>query len=454
MSRSIAPVAVFLLAAACAGAGRESPAPSSDEAVLYEGARLIVGDGGIIENGAFLVQGSEITRVGASGEVDAPEGARRVDLSGKTVIPAMIDAHAHLGYEGHTSWRGENYTPENVVDHLNRYAYYGFSAVFTAGTDPPELLLEIQRRQEAGELGGARVVFSAGMAPPGQGPNAQMLASAETLGRVIVRGVTSEDEARAAVREVATMPIPFIKIWVDDRNGTQEKLSPPVFGAIVDEARKFDIAVVAHQQNATDMRELLGAGVVGFLHGRLGPEIDDELAAMIGRQGAFVVPNIGLGERRQHGEFEDPFLLESLGPVVVRRLGESSAARPPNSAAREQTLREAFERLLANDVDIILGTDAGAIPDHFFGYTAHVELEIYVRLGMTPMQAIVAATSAPARHLGLADLGTIAAGKSADFVVLDANPLDDIRNTRRIGEVYLRGERVDRDALRRGFTGS
>jgi imidazolonepropionase-like amidohydrolase len=108
--------------------------------------------------------------------------------------------------------------------------------------------------------------------------------------------------------------------------------------------------------------------------------------------------------------------------------------------------------LLAADVDIVLGTDAGAVPDHFYGYTGHRELEIFVRLGMTPAQAIVAATSRPAARLGLDDMGTLAAGKRADFVVLDANPLESIRNTRSIAAVYLGGRAVDREALRQRFT--
>ena len=140
-------------------------------------------------------------------------------------------------------------------------------------------------------------------------------------------------------------------------------------------------------------------------------------------------------------------------PGGVAQAITASQLATANAARREQELSEAFSRLLAADVDIVLGTDAGAVPDHFFGYTGHRELEIFVRLGMTPMQAIFAATSRPAERLGLSEMGTISPGKAADFVVLDSNPLDDIRNTRTISRVYLGGREIDREGLRGRWTG-
>jgi len=464
-------VAIGLAASLTAGC---APSDSGPATLLFEGARLILGDGRTIENGALLVEGDRILAVGNTGEVAAPPEATSIDLTGKTVIPALIDAHAHLGYEGYTSWGSDNYSRENLIEHLERYAYYGFGAVFSAGSDPEDLAIEIQRAQREGEVGGARFLFGAGMAPPGQGPNNQFLghalAVADETGMTVLRGIASEEEGRAAVREVSEKQIRFIKIWVDDRGGSQEKLRREVYRAIIDEARAYDIEVIVHQQNAQDMPDLLDAGVTGFLHGRLGPALDDGLAAQIRDSGAFLIPNLGLGELRRERVGGDPFLQEATLPEVVARLVEAYDARQqvgggggqtgsgaPGAAARaaqrERELREAFARLLAADVDIVLGTDAGAVPDHFFGYTGHRELEIFVRLGMTPMQAIVAATSRPAERLGLSETGTIAPGKSADFVVLNANPLEDIRNTRTISRVYLRGREVDREGLRRRWTG-
>ncbi|MEX0935330.1 MAG: amidohydrolase family protein, partial [Gemmatimonadota bacterium] len=163
---------------------------------------------------------------------------------------------------------------------------------------------------------------------------------------------------------------------------------------------------------------LIAAGVDGFLHGRLGP---------------------------------DPFLRDAVRSGVADRLLERPEATP-GPESREAELAAALGRLLEAGATIVLGTDAGAIPDHFFGYTGHRELEILVRLGMTPMQALVAGTGAAAAALHLEDTGALAPGFRADFVVLGADPLEDIRNTRRIEAVYLGGQRVDREGLRAGWT--
>lgn len=424
---------------------------------LLDNVRLIVGDGSVIDSAALLVEDGRISAVGQRSDIEPDSRVEVIDLSGKTIIPALIDSHAHLGYEAHTSWGAENYSRENLIDHLQRYAYYGFSAVFSAGSDPDVLAYEVQQAQFAGEFASARFLFAAGMAPPGQGPNDQFLSHAIALeqqtGQRILYGIDSVEQAVAAVRQVAAKNISVIKIWVDDRGGSQQKLAPQLYRAIAIEALEHDIEIYAHQQNAEDMPDLLEAGVSGFLHGRIGVELGSEISQQIAAANAFVVPNMGLGELRREAIGVDQFLRASLPESVAARLGESGQRlrNPHRTETRETELRISFGHLLDANVDIVLGTDAGAVPDHFFGYTGHRELEIFVRLGMTPMQAIVAATSKPAQRLGLDDLGLLRSGYSADFVVLDENPLSDIRNTRSISSVYLNGERLDRTGLAAGF---
>jgi imidazolonepropionase-like amidohydrolase len=433
----------------------------NDEPLLLEGARLVTGNGGVIENGALLVDGGRIIAIGDRGSIESPPNVSVINFGGKTIIPALIDAHAHLGYEGYGSWGATNYSRENLIDNLERYAYYGFSAVFSAGSDPDDLALALQRDQEAGIIDGARFLFAAGMAPPGQGPNNQFLTHALAVeaetGMTILRGIASVEAGRAAVRDVATKGITVVKIWVDDRGGSQEKLQPEVYRAIIDEANSSGIDVYVHQQTAADMPDLLAAGVTGFLHGRIESGMDDALIAEVKRSNAFIVPNLGLGELRRERIGDDSFLAESVPSVVMERLKDTFDARSgvnTDFGETERILQDGFARLINVGVDIILGTDAGAVPDHYFGYAGHRELEIFVRLGMTPMQAIIAATSKPAELLGLSDIGTLAVGKSADFIVLDENPLDDIRNTQTISKVYLRGAEIDRTALRQEWGSS
>jgi len=152
----------------------------------------------------------------------------------------------------------------------------------------------------------------------------------------------------------------------------------------------------------------------------------------------------------------DPFVDETLPATVVatiratvepRPLAPSCGPRSPNAAAREETLAYNFSKMIASGARLVLGTDAGIHAGYTFGSADHHEIVRWVQFGLSPSDAIVAATARPAELLGLADLGTLASGKSADFVVLNANPLENIRNTRQIDSVYLRGVRLDRDAL-------
>jgi len=426
--------------------------PTTAGITLFEGARLIAGDGRPpVENSAFIVQNNRFTRLGRKGELAAPAGARRIDLSGKTVMPALIDAHVHLGYRKGLSFSAENYTRDTILDTLDRFAYCGVAAVLEAGTGRGDLPFQVRSDARSG----ARYLTAGqGFAMPNAGPGVPMRDSAF--------GVTTEAQAREGVRMLAAKHPDMIKIWVDDRNGTVEKLKPPLYRAIIDEAHAHGVRVMAHIAALDDAKDLLRAGVDGFGHVVRDRDVDDELLALLKqRPNVFFVETLW-GERQaiydgKPGWIDAPIVHDLLSPEEVVRLADSfSSAAPPTPAQREgaRRLLRNVATLNAAGVVLGLGTDTGGVTGgQYFGLASLIELELLVRAGLTPAQAIVAAARNSAGILRLEELGTLAVGKSADFLVLEANPLDDIGNTRRISSVYMRGGEINRAALRTRWAG-
>lgn len=222
ITRPLRVCAVFASVLATAAVSLAQTRPSS-RPVVYEGARLIVGDGSApIESGVFIVQDGTFTAVGAAGSVAVPPGATRVNLAGRTVMPALLNAHVHIGYEGYTSWSAKNYTPENVLDHLRREAYYGVAATQSVGSSPTEASIQFVKDQQAGTFPVAsRFFFMPGMAPPNGGPDAILIKATSEL--KVVYEVTTGAQARAAVQGMAEKGLKHVKIWVDDRRGTYPK---------------------------------------------------------------------------------------------------------------------------------------------------------------------------------------------------------------------------------------
>ena len=418
--------------------------------VLYEGARLIPGDGSQpIASSAMLVERGLITRIGAKGSVTAPAGASRIDLTGKTVMPTLINAHGHPGFQRGLTYGADNFTRDNIMDDLNRALYFGVAAVQSQGIEKGEVTFQIRADQEAGKLGGARLrVAGRGIGAPNAGPGGAAYAG-------IAYEVTTQDEGREAVQELAAKKVDVVKIWVDDRNGRAASLPKDIFTAIIDEGHKHGLKVNAHVFYHKDAVDLVSAGIDGLVHLVRDKEMDDALVASIVQHNVHVMPNLS-GQRSlytalppwlKEGAPLMKLIQESVPQPVIDRIKKSYDGRDPTAVERARMqyaiLQRSTARLAKANAKITLGCDTG-LEDYLFGFAEQHELESMAQAGMTPMQVIVAATSRAAEYLKLDKMGTLAAGKEADFLVLDANPLDDITNTQRISKIYMNGVEVDR----------
>jgi imidazolonepropionase-like amidohydrolase len=441
---------VFAAAAVVTGASAAALSQAPRPATIYEGARLIVGDASApIDNGAFVVQNGRIAAVGRKGSIAAPAGAIRVDLTGKTVMPTLINVHVHIGYEGYTTWGAQNYTPANVLDHLRREAFYGVGVTQSVGSSPTDASIQFQKDQAAGKFAPAsRFMFMPGMAPPHGGPDAILMKGTDALHAV--NEVSTPAEARAAVQSMAAKQLKSVKIWVDDRRGTYPKMTPEVYNAIVAEAHAHGMTVNAHAIALPDQKAVVSAGVDVLVHTVGNEKLDAEYVAIVKSKKPYWTTVIGLGDRSEVCN-RDAFVDQTYPPQALEAIRTESCAPRPENAAREEILSYNVKQMIASGARLVLGTDAGIAARHAFGWADHHEIARWVELGVPPSEAIVAATSRPAELLGLTDLGTLATGKTASFVVLNANPLENIKNMRQIDAVYLGGMKLDREGMLAGF---
>ena len=389
-------------------------------ATVYEGALLIDGNGGSpVENSAFVVEGGRFTQVGRAGQLKAPAGATRVSLAGKTVIPALIDTHVHVAD-----------SRDAVIDQLRGKAYWGVGAVMSMGTDGGDLAFTIR---------GETIPGAARLKTAGRG------ITAPEPGRTTVPyWVTTEAEARKAVQELSARKVDIVKIWVDDRDGKYKKLGPDLYGPVINEAHKSGLRVTAHIFTLDDAKGLLKAGIDAFAHSVRDKDVDDEFITLIKARPSMVL-NPNLPDRGVAVDMS--WLRDTVPAAELKKLQDAATDRPAAQQAFGIQARN-LKKLSDAGVKIVLGTDGLVV------WSQHVEMADMVASGMTPAQVIVASTKSAAEFLRLNDTGMVQANKRADFVVLDANPLADITNTRKISAVYLAGAALDRDAIRSKWMGS
>ncbi len=465
VSQLISWIGLALVVAGIAPAQGQTP----PRVTVFEGARLITGDGGVIDNSAFIVENNQFTRVGRRGEVPVPAGATRIDLSGKTVMPTMVDLHGHFGFQNvpEGTMSKEMFTRDNLIDHMQRLAYHGVGAAVGIGdlVDRSDMKggrtrwgdVPLRLREEVVPGAALFRTAGAGMAWPGAG------AQGHPSRADVMYPVTTPEEARAAVQDYVKMKPEFIKIWVDDRNGRVKTLTPPLIEAIADEAHKFGVPVGVHNVKLADAKVLMRAGVEGWLHTpvRGGDVVDDEIISIVKDRIArnyypimWVTPGLQTAWMSSQGPhpawLDDPLLRETYSPQQIQQYWADPLAKmtPAATERARKTLADDggnMMKLRAAGMRVVMGTDTGQ-SRFLIGYFNHMAIESYVAMGMTPSEAIVASTKDSADIVGL-NTGLVAAGRSADFIVLDANPLDNIANTRRINKVYLRGEEVPRAAM-------
>ena len=419
--------ATAVTAAAC-GPGEPEMVEPTPGLLAFTGAKLITGEGDAIDNGTMIVRDGMIEAVGASDAVEIPADAATVDLGGRTVTPGLVNAHGHVnnvrGLEADPSF----YTEEHVADQLALYARYGVTTVASLGGDGPEGVA-VRNREDAG-LTHARI---------------------RVAGPVLVSD--DPEEAAAMVNETADMDVDFIKIRVDDNLGNSQKMTPEVYKSVIDASHARGLKLTSHMYYLEDAKGLLEAGSDFLAHSVRDVPVDDELIGMLQETGVCYCPTLMrevstyVYEERPDW-FDDPFFLRDADPAVMAALQEPERMEGVRNSSSAQTYKAQLPQAMENlktlhdaGIPIAMGTDTGPAA-RFQGYFEHGELELMVESGMSPMETIVASTSAAADCLGIEGVGRLAAGNHADFVVYTADPSVDITNSKTIESVWIAGNEV------------
>ncbi|SRR5579883_2310310 len=388
-------------------------------------ARVIDGTGSpAIEKATILIRDGKIAAVGK--KVKIPKDAERIDASGKTILPGLVNAHGHV----------------STVDQMKVYLRDGITTLWSLGDTCPDA------RKKTGACNSEfESRDQSRRAVPG------------TLPRLYVAGPvitsTTPDDARKAVRDLVPQKPDVIKFREDDALGTRPKMNPETYAALIDEAHRAGFRVASHIVTLDDAKGVLKAGADFIAHSVRDREIDDEFIRLMKQRGIFYCPTF----TREisvfiYAEppvfFKDPFFLKEADPAEIARMSDPKLQQTMRTDKAALWYKEHLDVAMRNlkkafaaGIGIAMGTDTGGGTGRFQGFFEHLELEYEVNAGLTPMQAIVSATTGAAKAMKLDDqIGSLLPGRQADLLILTANPLDDIRNTRRIDSVWVAGARV------------
>jgi imidazolonepropionase-like amidohydrolase len=430
-------LALVLAAAAVVPAGMQAP-----DVKVITGSTLINPTAAApAANAVIVITGSRITQVGTAATVKPPANAEVIDGRGKFVIPGLADVHNHLG-AGSMSFGPQR---ENYVGNLGRLLAVGVTTVF----NPDGGVSEFTQLKTAAAADAAPVARFFGTGPAITVPGA-------SLGQQGLTPATADD-ARATIQKLKAANVDAIKIHRDDLAWASKRTVPlmplDVVQAVVDEAHRLGLRVYVHAPQLARAKEALRAGVDGLMHGIIDEPIDPDFIALMKKNAAVYVPTLGMFEDvADVGAFatrQAPFW-DQLGLQPLRiyqtftspqgaQIFQSFLSNTAFAKEHLPTLRANMQQALSAGIPIVMGSDTG-----FFGVLLAVasplELELMVEGGLQPRDAIAAATINAARMIGKEkELGSVEAGKMADLLILDENPLDDIRAIRRIHRVVKGG---------------
>ncbi len=432
--------------------GRASKTSASQAASTFAISGVNIWDGtgrAAIRDGVIVVSDGRIQAIGPRASTPIPKGASVIPGEGKTLIPGLINAHGHVGMTKGLKAGPENYGEENILAQLRQYARYGVTTVLSLGTDF-EAMFKLRGPARENEAPRA-TVFTAGRGFTGK----QGYPSVLPGNAGVPREVDSVEEVRKHVEELAKQKVDMVKIWVDDHWGHYQKIRPELYRAIITEAHKHGLRVMAHLFYLEDAKQLVEAGLDGMAHSVRDKEIDDALIKSLKAKKTFAVATLVREEStfvyaEPPAFLDDPFFNRWIAPEIVQQLKDPAyGARvkaDPDFAKYAGQLKmgqKNLKKLWDAGVPVVFGSDSGP-PARFHGFFEHRELELMVQAGLTPAQALQAATSNAAAALHISgNYGTLVKGKRADMILLDADPLVDIRNTRKINKIWIGGREVN-----------